>query len=241
MVCELSIIVPTFNEAGNVEALLARLDAALSGESWEVVFVDDNSPDGTADLVARLGRHRSNVRCLKRIGRRGLTSACVEGFAATHSPFIAVMDADLQHDEKLLPRMLAAIRAPEIDLVVASRYMPGGSPGDFTLLREMISRGGSWVARWLLGVSLSDPLSGFFMFRRDLLARSTIAQVSGRGFKLLLDLLGSIRGPVVSREFPYRFQQRGAGRSKFNLRIGWDFVLLLFRQKWSVSDRRADR
>jgi dolichol-phosphate mannosyltransferase len=233
----LSIVVPTFNEADNVEPLLARLDAALTGESWEVLFVDDDSPDDTAERVERIGRLRANVRCLKRIGRRGLTSACIEGFAAVRSDYIAVMDADLQHDERLLPRMLAQLRAGDVELVVASRYMPGGSPGDFTPLRAFISRAGGWAAQRLLKVRLTDPMSGFFMFRRDLLARSALAQVEGRGFKLLLDLLNSTARPVVTRELPYRFGRRSAGSSKFNLWIGWDFLLLLFRQRLQARRR----
>jgi dolichol-phosphate mannosyltransferase len=233
----LSIVIPTFNESENIEPLLARLDAALTGERWEVLFVDDDSPDGTAERVTRIGRQRGNVRCLKRIGRRGLTSACIEGFAAASAGFIAVMDADLQHDETLLPRMLAVVRAADAELVVASRYMPGGSPGDFSPLRAIVSRAGSWAAQRLLGVQLTDPMSGFFMFRRDLLARSTLARVEGRGFKLLLDLIGSTRKPIATRELPYRFGRRRAGTSKFSLRIGWDFLRLLYRQRLQARRR----
>jgi dolichol-phosphate mannosyltransferase len=233
----LSIVVPTFNESENIEPLLAGLDAALAGERWEVLFIDDDSPDGTGERVTRIGRLRGNVRCLKRLGRRGLTSACIEGFAAASARFIAVMDADLQHDETLLPRMLALLNAGDAELVVASRYMPGGSPGDLPLPRALISRAGGWAARRLLGVQLTDPMSGFFMFRRDLLARSTLAELEGRGFKLLLDLIGSIRKPIATRELPYRFGRRRAGTSKFTLRIGWDFLRLLYRQHLQARRR----
>ena len=140
MTYALSIVVPTRNEVDNVRPLLAGLTAALAGRSWEVLFVDDDSPDGTADLVASLGNANPHVRCLRRIGRRGLSSACLEGFRATTAPFIAVMDGDLQHDERLLPQMLAILEDGGVDLVIGSRYAPGGSVGDFAASRLGLSR-----------------------------------------------------------------------------------------------------
>ena len=141
------------------------------------------------------------------------------------------MDADLQHDEALLPRMLDILRAGEVELVVASRYVAGGSLGEFSLGRRLISRAGNWAARSILGVGLSDPMSGFFMLRRDLLARSTVGQVSGRGFKILLDLVASTRPAVRLRELPFTFRPRHAGESKFNASIGWEFLRALLKQR----------
>jgi dolichol-phosphate mannosyltransferase len=229
MDCELSVIVPTFKEAGNVGPLIARLEAALAGISWDVLFVDDDSPDGTAALLAEMGREKPHVRCLKRVGRRGLSSACLEGFAATRSPFIAVMDADLQHDEALLPRMLALLKAGKVELVNGSRYIPGGGIDGFSPLRAFVSRSGNRVARALLGLGLSDPMSGFFMFRRQVLGRCDFAGLSGAGFKLLLELLAAADGPIAFAELPYVFRPRHAGESKFSPRIGWLFLLSLLQ------------
>ncbi len=229
---ELSIVAPTFNEAGNIEVLVDRLNATLAGIAWEILFVDDDSPDGTAARVEAVGRRLLHVRCLKRIGRRGLASACIEGFAATDSPFIAVMDADLQHDEALLPRMLDILRDGETELVVASRYADGAGLGEHSLFRRMISRGGNWAARAILGVPLSDPMSGFFMLRRDLLARSGVGRGSGRGFKILLDLVASTRPPARLRELPFTFRPRNAGESKFNAAIGWEFLRAVLKQRF---------
>jgi dolichol-phosphate mannosyltransferase len=231
MACELSIVAPTFNEIGNIEALVDRLAATLQGIAWEILFVDDDSPDGTADRVREVGRRMTNVRCLKRVGRRGLASACIEGFAATSGPFIAVMDADLQHDETLLPRMLEILRAGEVELVVASRYAAGAGLGEHSAFRRLISRGGNWTARTILRVGLSDPMSGFFMLRRDLLARSTVGRVSGRGFKILLDLVASTRPAAKLRELPFTFRPRNAGESKFNAAIGWEFLRAILKQR----------
>jgi len=231
MACELSIVAPTFNEVGNIEALVDRLAATLQGIAWEVLFVDDDSPDGTSARVQEVGRRMPNVRCLKRVGRRGLASACIEGFAATSGPFIAVMDADLQHDEALLPRMLEILRAGEVELVVASRFAAGAGLGEHSAFRRLISRGGNWAARTILGVPLSDPMSGFFMLRRDLLARSTVGRISGRGFKILLDLVASTRPPAKLSELPFTFRPRNAGTSKFNAAIGWEFLRAMLKQR----------
>jgi dolichol-phosphate mannosyltransferase len=229
--CLLSLVIPTYNEAGNVGPLVERLDAALAGRSFEVLYVDDDSPDGTAAAVEALGRTKPYVRCLKRVGRRGLTSACLEGFAATSAPCIAVMDADLQHDEALLPRMLDLLQSGDVELVVGSRYAPGGSIGQFPLPRRFISHAGTWLARRLLGVPLSDPMSGFFMFRRDLLRRSELGKVSGGGFKILLDLVVSTRPTPVIRELPFTFRLRHSGESKFNAAIGMEFMRAVLKRR----------
>src|SRR5262245_17146064 len=127
----LSIVVPTFNEAKNIQELLRRLESTLGATGWEVIFVDDDSPDGTAFIVRDIARIDQRVRCLQRIGRRGLSSACIEGMLATAAPIIAIMDGDLQHDETVLPRMLAEIEQGGADVVIGTRYAPGGSTGDW--------------------------------------------------------------------------------------------------------------
>jgi len=238
MTYALSIVVPTRNEVDNVRPLLAGLTAALAGRSWEVLFVDDDSPDGTADLVASLGIASPHVRCLRRIGRRGLSSACLDGFQATTAPFVAVMDGDLQHDERLLPQMLAILEGGGVDLVIGSRYAPGGSVGDFAAARLGLSRAGTWVARRLLGLPLGDPLSGYFMLRRELLTPVLLGRLSGKGFKLLLDLFASSDRPIAFRELPFGFRRRVAGDSKLGIAVAWDFLRLLVRKR---LDRPAVR
>src|SRR5579863_5503483 len=183
---ELSVVVPTFKEKANVGALVEKLDDALSDIAWEVVFVDDDSPDGTAAEVKALAAQDSRVRCLKRIGRRGLAGACIEGILSSSAPFIAVMDSDHQHDEKLLPRMFALLRSGDTDLVVGSRYIAGGKSA-LSSRRDAMSRAASSFARHLTGVSLSDPMSGFFMMRRDCFD-AVAPSLSTDGFKILLDM-----------------------------------------------------
>jgi dolichol-phosphate mannosyltransferase len=224
---ELSIIVPTFNERENVGVLVERLAESLEGLSWEVIFVDDDSKDGTADAVRELGGADIRVRCLQRIGRRGLSSACIEGMLASTAPILAVMDADLQHDEKLLPRMFEVLkREPEVDLVVGSRYVEGGSVGDWDRSRVGISRLATRVSHLVVPADLTDPMSGFFMLRRATLAQS-VRRLSAIGFKILMDLFASSPRKLVFRELPYRFAQRLHGESKLDSVVAWDYSMLL--------------
>jgi dolichol-phosphate mannosyltransferase len=223
---ELSVVIPTFKERGNVEILVQRLDAALSGIAWEAIFVDDDSPDGTADAVKKIANEDSRVRCLRRVSRRGLAGACIEGILSSSAPYVAVMDADLQHDEKLLPRMFAALKNGEGDMVVGSRYVPGGSSAAFSQSRGTISRFATLLARRLTGVELSDPMSGFFMMRRDRfdpLARS----LSTQGFKILLDIVITAKGGLRIVEQPFVFAARSHGESKLDAQVGLDFLGLL--------------
>src|SRR5688572_11446955 len=162
-VAELSIVVPTFKESGNIAELVQRLDAALEGVDWEVIFVDDNSPDGTTEVVKAIAAADPRVRCLRRVRRRGLAGACIEGMLSSSAPFVGVMDADLQHDENLLPRMLATLRKGDTDLVVGSRYIEGGSAKVFSKSRGMMSKAAGSLARLLTRIELTDPMSGFFM------------------------------------------------------------------------------
>ncbi|HXO72247.1 MAG TPA: glycosyltransferase, partial [Bradyrhizobium sp.] len=151
---ELSVVVPTFNERDNVIALFRKLETALAGCAWEVIYVDDNSPDGTWDVVRALAREDSRVRCVRRIGRRGLSGACIEGILASSAPCAAVIDADLQHDETQLPKMLALLQGGEADLVVGSRYVEGGSASSFDKQRAGFSAFATSIARRVLGVAI---------------------------------------------------------------------------------------
>ena len=222
----LSIIIPTLNERENIEPLLSLVTAALPDTEWEVIFVDDDSRDGTAELVRDIARRNPRVRCLQRIGRRGLATACVEGVLACASPYIAVMDADLQHDERLLPEMLRALDSGAVDLVVGSRYVAGGGFGDWSGGRIRISGAATRLARIICKADVADPLSGFFMCRREIFEAS-MRRMSGQGFKVLLDLLASSPEPPRVKELPYSFRERQHGESKLDTMIAWEYGMLL--------------
>lgn len=221
---ELAIILPTLNERGNLAPLVDRISAALGNTGWEVLVVDDNSIDGTADEARALALEDRRVRVIQRIGRRGLASAAIEGFCATAAPFVAVMDADHQHDPALLPTMLAALRAGEADIAVASRFAEGASTANWdNPEREKLSGFANVLARRLTGVELSDPMSGYFMLPTAL-ARSLAPRLSGIGFKILLDLLASADRRLTIKEFPLDFAARRAGESKLDRAIAFDFL-----------------
>jgi dolichol-phosphate mannosyltransferase len=223
---ELSIVVPTFNESANVEELVLRLDLTLRGLAWEVVFVDDDSPDETAATVRQLAQRDPRVRVIQRIGRRGLSSACVEGVLATSAPYVAVMDADLQHDEAILPRMLQALRGGKVDIAVGSRYVAGGGIGQWDGQRASISRLATRLSRTVVPAELKDPMSGFFMIRRDaFMAR--VRGLSSLGFKILVDLFASSGQPLRFVEVPFQFRARHAGESKLDNQVAWDYGMLL--------------
>jgi dolichol-phosphate mannosyltransferase len=235
---ELSIIVPTYKERGNVAELVRRLGAALTGISWEAIFVDDNSPDGTAQAVKDIAAADNRVRCLRRVGRRGLAGACIEGMLSSASPFVAVMDADLQHDEKVLPQMLARLRTGGADLVAGTRYVEGGSAESFSGRRSAISRAATRLTHRLVGTNLSDPMSGFFMMRRDRL-EEIAPRLSPVGFKILLDIAATGGERLAIAEQPYVFGARFDGESKFNAQIGVEFLgLLLAKMTGDLVDPR---
>ena len=223
---ELSVVVPTFNERDNVTVLYRRLEATLSGIAWEVVFVDDNSPDGTWEVVRNLARKDSRVRCIRRIGRRGLSGACIEGILASSGPYAAVIDADLQHDETQLPKMVALLRSGEAELVVGSRYIEGGSADSFNKQRAGASQLATEVARRVLKVEVADPMSGFFMIRRDRFEQLA-PQLSTQGFKILLDLVATAQGKLRTIEIPYTFGSRQHGESKLDSMVALDFLGLV--------------
>jgi dolichol-phosphate mannosyltransferase len=222
----LSVVVPTFNERDNVIALFRKLETALAGIAWEVIYVDDNSPDGTWDVVRALTREDSRVRCIRRIGRRGLSGACIEGILASSAPCAAVIDADLQHDETQLPKMLALLQSGEADLVAGSRYIEGGSADSFDRQRAGASMLATRVAKRVLRVEIADPMSGFFMIRRDRFEQLA-PQLSTQGFKILLDIVATARGSLRIREIPYTFGSRLHGESKLDSMVALDFLGLV--------------
>ncbi len=235
---QLSIVVPTFKERGNVAELVRRLDLALAGIAWEAVFVVDNSPDGTAEAVKEIGQGDSRVRCIRRVGRRGLAGACIEGILSSAAPYVAVIDADLQHDEKVLPKMLARLESGEADLVAGSRYAEGGSAASFSERRGAVSRLATRLTHRLVGTPLSDPMSGFFMMRRDRFD-AIAPKLSPVGFKILLDIAATSGERLRIAEQPYEFGERFAGESKFSAQIGVEFLgLLLAKMTGDLVDPR---
>ena len=226
MAYDLAIVLPTFNESANVGPLVDRLEKALQGIRYEVIFVDDDSPDGTADVVRLLAERHDNVRVLQRIGRRGLASACIEGILGTAAPFVAVMDADMQHDETVLPEMLRRIRDENLDLVVGSRNIAGGSMGEFTQWRVKLSHLGRRLSLMGAEHELSDPMSGFFVVRLSTFEQFA-HRLSGIGFKILLDIVLSAGPALRIGEVPYRFGQREHGESKLDIVVGLEYFELL--------------
>ncbi|KKB77111.1 dolichol monophosphate mannose synthase [Devosia soli] len=215
---QLAVIVPSYNERDNIELLYEKVALALGSTPWEMIVVDDDSPDGTADVVNELSRIYANIRCLRRFGRRGLASACVEGMAVTSAPYVAVIDADLQHDEAILPQMLAeALNGA--DLVVGSRFAEGGSAGDgLSQTRLSGSNFANKLAGMIAGQAVSDPMSGFFLIRREA-ALAAAPKLASDGFKILIDLIvtsARMGKPLKIAEVPYTFRPRHAGESKMN-------------------------
>jgi dolichol-phosphate mannosyltransferase len=222
----LSVVVPTFKERDNVRKLFCKLEAALKGIAWEVVYVDDNSPDGTWEVVRELARQDSRVRCIRRIGRRGLSGACIEGILASCAPYAAVMDADLQHDETQLPKMLSLLESGAAELVIGSRYVEGGSADSFNKQRASASAFATEVAKRALGVKVADPMSGFFMIRRDRF-EELAPQLSTQGFKILLDVIATAHGKLKTVEVPFTFGSRLHGESKLDSMVALDFLGLV--------------
>jgi dolichol-phosphate mannosyltransferase len=222
----LSVVAPTRNERDNVIPLYNALSGALAKIDWEVIFVDDDSSDGTADAVQWLARHDRRVRLVRRIGRRGLSSACVEGVQASTAPFVAVIDADLQHDETLLPRMLDMLTSEPLDIVIGSRYLAHGGIGGFSRGRARLSELATRIGRRVLRAPVADPMSGFFMLRREAFAIS-VRGLSSLGFKILIDLLASSPQPLRAQELPYEFRARHAGESKLDALVAWEYLMLL--------------
>jgi dolichol-phosphate mannosyltransferase len=223
---ELSVIVPTFNERENVGPLIERLERTLEGIAWEVIYVDDDSPDGTAEVVKTLARRDPRIRCIHRIGRRGLSTAVIEGIQSSSAPYAAVIDADLQHDETLLPRMLDEAKRRGLDVVVGSRYVAGGGVGDWQESRRVASAYATRLARLVVSAELADPMSGFFLISRPAFDRA-VRRLSGQGFKILLDLFASTPEPYRFAELPYTFRPRLHGSSKLDTLVAWEYLMLL--------------
>ncbi|WP_420384105.1 glycosyltransferase [Novosphingobium sp.] len=228
---QLAVILPTYNERNNVARMVERIDAALHGFVWEAIFVDDNSPDGTADVVRAIARGDSRIRVIERIGRRGLASAAIEGMCASSAPIVAVMDADGQHDPVLLPQMFGAVTSGDWDVAYASRFAEGASTEAWGRPDRVKASGfANAIARRVTGVDLTDPMSGFFMLRGETL-RADAHRLSGVGFKILLDILATVDRPLRVKEFPLNFAARMDGESKLDRTVVFEFLIGLY-DKW---------
>jgi dolichol-phosphate mannosyltransferase len=231
MSLQLAIVLPTYNERTNIGSMVERLDAALRGITWEVIVVDDNSPDGTSDEVRSLSQVDPRVRVLQRIGRRGLASAAIEGMLATAAPVVAVMDADHQHDPALLPGMFAAIESGDYDVAVGSRFAEGASTEAWGRPDRVKASGiANSIARKLTGVELTDPMSGYFMLKAETL-RADAHRLSGVGFKILLDILATVDTALRVKEFPMHFAARATGESKLDRTVVFEFLVGLY-DRW---------
>ena len=223
---ELCVVIPVINERDNIAPMVARLESVLAGIAWEVIFVDDDSADGTREAVRSAAQTNANVRLLHRIGRRGLASAFIEGAQASFASHIAAIDGDLQHDETLLPKMLAVLRAGAAEIVVGSRHVAGGGMGDFGATRVGMSNFATQLARPVLRVPVTDPMSGFFMLPRPVFDRA-VRRLSAMGFKILVDIIASLPTPPRITELPYEFRSRQHGESKLDAGVLRDYVLLI--------------
>lgn len=223
---KLSIVIPTLNERDNIAPLVESIGKTLGELSWEIIFVDDDSPDGTFDEVNRIAQSEPQVRCLRRVGRRGLSSAVIEGMLVANASAIAVMDADFQHDERKLPEMYRCLTEERADVVVASRYAEGGSVGEWKEDRAAMSQLANRFARTVVGHQTTDPVSGFFILHRRVLTEA-LYDLSQQGYKILIDILTSSRRPLTVLEVPYTFRGRRSGDSKLSLLVVAEFGFLL--------------
>jgi len=225
---DLAVVIPTFNEVRNVPLIIAKLDQALAGRSWEAVFVDDDSPDGTADAAREIARQDRRVRVIQRIGRRGLSSATIEGMCATAAPIVAVIDGDLQHDETILPKMLDALHNDAtLDLVIGSRFVDGGGTGDWDHDRVAKSALATRLSRRILKADLNDPMSGFFMIRTEIV-RNLAPNLAAIGFKILLDIMTGSPKPLHFLEMPYTFRLRTEGESKLDHVVALEYLIAIY-------------
>ena len=225
----LSIIAPAYNERENVRPLVLAVAEAMEGISWELIFVDDDSPDHTSEEAFAMAKQGYPVRCIRRVGRRGLASAVVEGALSANAEFIAVIDADMQHDERVLPRMLELLQTTDTDLVIGSRHVDGGGLGDWSEGRAKMSSFATSIAKMALNTEVSDPMSGFFAIRRDVF-HACIYDLSQQGYKILLDIISSSPRPLKILEVPYVFRSRSVGESKVDVMVLAEFAFLLIEK-----------
>ena len=234
----LSIIVPTYNEAKNILPFLKAVKSAVRIKDFEIIFVDDNSTDRTYKIVKDLSKKFSMVRCIRRIGRRGLSSAVIEGCLSSSSKFLLIMDADLQHDENKICKMLDLIENENLDLVIGSRFLTESKTVGMSKARNKISKLANFLANKISGVYLSDPMSGFFIIKRSTF-EEVVSDLSGIGFKILLDIFSSSKKQLKFKEIQFTFKPRKFGDSKLDTLVIWEYFMMLWDGKFGkiISSR----
>ena len=221
----LSIIVPTYQESASIPILFERIKVALDGVPWEMIVVDDDSPDGTSNVAFALAAKDNRLRCLRRVNRSGLAGAVIEGWMSSSADFVAVIDGDLQHDETILREMYRALANDSGNLVIGTRLKEAGV-ATLSPARQALSGLGAWSFRRIAGVAVTDPMSGFFMIRREIVSRLA-PRLSPDGFKILVDVILSAGYGLSIVEVPYSFRKRNAGESKLTLLVSIDFLGLV--------------
>ncbi len=223
----LSIILPTYNEAENLPELMERIAGVLKSIEHEVIVVDDDSPDGTWKTAESLVKKYKSLRVIRRVDRRGLSSAVVEGFDAAKGDVLLVMDSDLQHDPALIAQLCEAVKKGA-GIAVASRYMKGGSVGEWVSGRKILSAVGTWLARRIIPVRVSDPMSGFFALNADVYRRVR-GSLRPTGFKILFEILAHLPSRTSTIDVPLVFRMRAHGASKLSAAVQILFLLQLLR------------
>ena len=221
-----SVIVPTYRESANIPILFERIKRVLDGAPWELVVVDDDSPDGTSSVAFALAAEDRRIRCLRRVNRSGLAGAVIEGWMSSSADFVAVIDGDLQHDESILPKMYEALARGSGNLAIGARIRNASGSGSLSPARQALSDLGAWFFRRIAGTTVADPMSGFFMIRREIVSRLA-PRLSPDGFKILVDVILSAGGGLKIVEIPYEFRKRNAGESKLTPLVGIDFLGLV--------------
>ena len=227
----LSIIAPTFNEAENIKIFISSISKVIIDIDYEIIFVDDNSQDKTYEIIKNIAKKDKKIRCLRRIGRRGLSSAVIEGALSSSSTFLLVMDSDLQHDEKKIPVMLRLMKEKDLDIVIGSRFLKKKISSGLSSRRNLFSRIANMLANKIAKVSLSDPMSGFFIVKRKVFDEIAPG-LSGLGFKILLDLFASSNRKLKFDEIQFDFKIRKHGKSKLDSFVVWEYLLLLWEVRF---------
>ncbi len=231
---DLSVVIPSYNEAENIPVLLDRLAAVLQHLDYEIIVVDDDSPDGTWQIVQAIGASDPRVRLIRRTAVKGLSSAVVAGLRESVGRCMVVMDADLQHDEQIIPAMYQRVIADQHDVCVGSREAEGGSYGTWSYSRRIVSAGARMLANLALGRLTRDPMSGFFALSHTYFD-ATVDKVNPQGFKILIEFLARGKNPKVC-ELGYEFGNRLHGQTKLNSSVAIDYLLALvdLRFGWFV-------
>lgn len=241
---KLSIIVPTYNESQNIVRMLDSIAETLSPyKGSEIIVVDDNSPDGTAEMAkshAKIISTKKKIRIeiISRNGKFGLSSAIIKGVQYASGDFLVIMDSDFSHPPQVIPSIIQALQDSNYDIVIASRYVKGGSIIGWPFKRRLMSKGATKIAQYGLGIDVKDPVSGFFAFRRDIISGLKFDAI---GYKMLLEILVKTKGARV-KEIPYTFTNRRIGASKLDANVMFDYLRAVLRlYRYGKSIRQKER